>query len=61
MKECAAMPKMQLLVTVEGASPEEVHRGGLAAMSVFKDAGVSPLRAAEASFAREGWDNVRFR
>jgi len=50
------MKKMQLLVRVPGASPEEVHKGGLAAMAVFQEAGVTPLDAAEASFAREGWD-----
>lgn len=50
------MPKMQLLVRVEGATPEEVHRGGLAAMAIFAAAGVTPLQAAEASFARDGWD-----
>jgi hypothetical protein len=50
------MKKMQLLVRVEGATPEEVHRGGLAAMAVFEQAGITPLEAAEASFAREGWD-----
>jgi hypothetical protein len=50
------MKKMQLLVRVEGASAEEVHKGGLAAMAIFEQAGVTPLQAAEASFARNGWD-----
>ena len=54
--ECFARSKIQLLVSIEGATPEEIHRGGLAAMALFHEAGGSPLRAAEASFAREGWD-----
>ena len=48
--------KMRLVVRVEGASPDEVQRGGLAAMDFFAKAGVTPYQAAAASFAREGWD-----
>lgn len=48
--------RMQLIVRIEGASPDEVNRGGLAAMAVFAEAGVTPYQAAAAAFAREGWD-----
>jgi hypothetical protein len=54
--ECAAMQNMTLLVRIKGATDAELHRAGLAAMAVFEKACVSPLRAAEASFAREGYD-----
>jgi hypothetical protein len=37
------MQKMQLLVRIEGATSEEIQRGGLAAMAMFKEAGVTPL------------------
>lgn len=50
------MPNLQLIVRLKGATPEEIQRAGEAAMAVFAKAGVTPLDAAEASFAREGWD-----
>ncbi len=51
---------MQLIVRIDGATPEEVHRGGLAAMALFSEAGVTPYDAAAAAFAREGWDMSDF-
>ena len=43
---------MYLTMTVEGATPD----GLAAARAVFKRAGVTPERAADARFAVEGWD-----
>ena len=50
------MQKLQLVVRLKGATDEELQRAGVAAMAVFGKYGITPLRAAEASFAREGWD-----
>ena len=53
------MPKhetIRLIVTLDGATQEEVQKAGEAAMAVFAQAGVTPYDAAAAAFAREGWD-----
>ena len=47
---------MQLRITVEGATKEEVRRGLNAALAVFDKANMHPLTAAEGRFALEGWD-----
>jgi hypothetical protein len=44
---------MELKVTVEGATDEELLRGELAAMAVFEAAGVNPWEAASAELNRE--------
>jgi hypothetical protein len=57
------MPKqetMRLIVTLDGATQEEVQKAGEAAMAVFAQAGVTPYDAAAAAFAREGWDLSEF-
>ena len=57
------MPKqetMRLIVTLDGATQEEVQKAGEAAMAVFAQAGATPLEAASAAFAREGWDLTGF-
>ena len=46
----------QIIVRLNGATDAELLRAGLAAMAVFDKAGVTPLQAAEASFARDGYD-----
>lgn len=47
---------MTITIRVEGAQPEEVVRGLLAAQDVFDKAGVTPDQAATARFVVEGWD-----
>ena len=47
---------MQLRITVDGATKEEVRRGLNAALDVFEKAKMDPLTAAEGMFALEGWD-----
>ena len=51
---------MDIRINVEGTSPEEIERGLAAARAVFEEAGVTAERAAEASFAVEGWDEAGF-
>jgi hypothetical protein len=48
--------RMTITIHVEGARPEEIIRGLLAAQRVFDRAGVSPDEAATARFVVEGWD-----
>ena len=45
-----------ITIRIEGASADEIQRGLVAAQAVFDRAGVTALQAAEARFAREGWD-----
>jgi hypothetical protein len=47
---------MTITIRVEGAQPEEIVRGMLAAQEVFDKAGVTPDQAAMARFVVEGWD-----
>jgi hypothetical protein len=47
---------MTITIHVEGARPEEIIRGLLAAQLVFDQAGVTPDAAATARFVVEGWD-----
>jgi hypothetical protein len=47
---------MTITIRVEGAQPEEIVRGLLAAQDVFDKAGVTPDQAATARFVVEGWD-----
>ena len=47
---------MQLRITVEGATKEEVRRGLNAALEVFDKAKMHPQIAAQGMFALEGWD-----
>jgi hypothetical protein len=47
---------MTITIRVEGAQPEEIVRGLLAAQEVFDKAGVTPDHAAMARFVVEGWD-----
>ncbi|MER8562431.1 hypothetical protein [Mesorhizobium sp. M0578] len=47
---------MTITIRVEGAQPEEIVRGLLAAQDVFDKAGVTPDQAAMARFVVEGWD-----
>ena len=47
---------MTITIRVEGAQPEEIVRGLLAAQEVFDKAGVTPNQAAMARFVVEGWD-----
>jgi hypothetical protein len=54
--ECETMHTLQLVVRLKGATDAELLRAGLAAMAVFEKAGVTPVQAAEAAFAREGYD-----
>ncbi|RUT85523.1 MULTISPECIES: hypothetical protein [unclassified Mesorhizobium] len=51
---------MDLLLTVPGASPEEIARGIAAANEVLDRAGISALEAADGMFAIEGWDDASF-
>ena len=51
---------MEIRISVPGASSEEIERGLAAARAVFEEAGISAERAAEASFAIEGWDEAGF-
>lgn len=54
------MENLQLVVHMHGATPEELQRAGEAAMAVFARYEVTPLEAAEAEFAREGYDESGF-
>jgi hypothetical protein len=47
---------MTITIHVEGAKPEEIIRGLLAAQLVFDKAGITPDKAATARFVVEGWD-----
>lgn len=47
---------MTITIRVEGAQPEDIVRGLLAAQDVFDKAGVTPDQAATARFVVEGWD-----
>lgn len=47
---------MTLTIQIDGAEPDAIIRGLLAAEDVFSRAGVTAARAAEARFAVEGWD-----
>ncbi|WP_050589550.1 hypothetical protein [Mesorhizobium sp. LNHC252B00] len=47
---------MTITIRVEGAQPEDIIRGLLAAQEVFDKAGVTPDEAATARFVVEGWD-----
>ena len=47
---------MTITISIEGAQPEEIVRGLLAAQEVFDKAGVTPDRAATARFVVEAWD-----
>lgn len=47
---------MTITIRVEGAQPEEIVRGLLAAHDVFDKARVTPDQAAMARFVVEGWD-----
>ncbi|MER9332892.1 hypothetical protein NKJ06_02565 [Mesorhizobium sp. M0293] len=51
---------MDLLLTVPGASPEEIARGIAAAQAVLDRAGITAIEAAEGLFALEGWDDASF-
>lgn len=51
---------MDIRINVPGASSEEIEQGLAAARAVFEEAGISAERAAEASFAIEGWDEAGF-
>lgn len=50
----------QLAIHIEGASPDELLRGGAAAQAVFDAAGVTPAQAARSLFNRDGWDDRGF-
>jgi hypothetical protein len=52
----ASRTEIGLTLTVEGASDTELMRGLRAAIALFDVAGITPLTAASAAFAREGWD-----
>ena len=47
---------MTITMRVEGAQPEEIVRGLIAAQEVFAKAGITPDQAATARFIVEGWD-----
>ena len=47
---------MTITIHVEGAQPEDIVRGLLAAQEVFDKARVTPDQAATARFVVEGWD-----
>lgn len=47
---------MTITMRVDGAKPEEIVRGLLAAQDVFDKAGVTPDEAATARFVVEAWD-----
>ena len=47
---------MTITISIEGAQPEEIMRGLIAAQEVFTKAGVTPDQAATARFVVEGWD-----
>ncbi|MEQ9152802.1 MAG: hypothetical protein RLO06_15095 [Parvibaculum sp.] len=47
---------MYLTLQVDGAAPDEIVTGMLAAQAVFDKAGITPLEAAEARFEVELWD-----
>ncbi|QKC98396.1 hypothetical protein [Mesorhizobium sp. NZP2298] len=47
---------MELRLSIEGATPEELARGVAAAEAVFARAGITALQGAEGLFALEGWD-----
>lgn len=47
---------MDLLLSVPGASPEEISRGIAAAQQALERAGFTAEQAADAAFAVEGWD-----
>ncbi|MGB3389925.1 MAG: hypothetical protein WBA88_18295 [Pseudaminobacter sp.] len=47
---------MTITIHVEGARPEDIVRGLLAAQDVFDRAGVTPDQAATARFVVDGWD-----
>lgn len=47
---------MTITIRVEGAQPEEIMRGLIAAQEVFDKARVTPDQAATARFVVEGWD-----
>lgn len=47
---------MSITIHVEGARPEDIVCGLLAAQDVFDRAGVTPDQAATARFVVEGWD-----
>lgn len=51
---------MQLVMDVEGASPEELARGLAAAQAVFAAAAVTPYEAARGFFDRKSWDDQGF-
>ncbi|TPL21008.1 hypothetical protein FJ945_19905 [Mesorhizobium sp. B2-4-9] len=47
---------MDLVLTVPGASPEEISRGIAAAEAALERAGFTAEEAAQGAFALEGWD-----
>ncbi len=47
---------MKLVLTVDGATEEELKRGAQAAIEVFNETCIDPVAAAEGRFALEGWD-----
>ncbi len=51
---------MNIMMDARGATPEEKLRGLDAARAVFDRAGITAEKAAEGSFAIEGWDDKGF-
>ncbi|TPJ30148.1 MULTISPECIES: hypothetical protein [unclassified Mesorhizobium] len=51
---------MEIMMDARGATPEEKQRGLAAARAVIKQSGLTAEKAAEGSFAVEGWDDMGF-
>ncbi len=51
---------MDMRITIDGATPEELAGGLAAAQAAFDKAGITAERAAEAVFDVEGWDITGF-
>ncbi|TYR36425.1 hypothetical protein FY036_00970 [Mesorhizobium microcysteis] len=47
---------MTITIHIEGAKPDDIDRGLLAAQAVFDEAGITADQAATARFIVEGWD-----
>jgi hypothetical protein len=50
----------EIRISVEGATPDEIERGIVAAKAIFHRARVTPEAAADGRFAVEGWDDRGF-
>ncbi|TPO05156.1 hypothetical protein [Mesorhizobium sp. B1-1-5] len=51
---------MDIMMDARGATPEEKQRGLTAARAVIEQSGLTAEKAAEGSFAVEGWDDMGF-